>query len=490
MRFSGLSYIFKEVRYIFYAVPEVGRTERKRAKILQTLDKRFHVRDNLEAVKKFIDVLKQNGASINTIFRYAEALMRLDNHVKKSFTEMTKDDLLDFFAWMSSRYSISNVDNAKVYVKRFFKWLRGNDEFYPPVVSWIKKSNRRPRLERSDLIEENEFLAMIRACDNPRDRAILWLLYEAGLRVGELLSLKMRDFKLRNENIGLLTVRGKTGPRTIPIVMSVPDLIKVIEHHPMAHDPEAPLFITNRKTPLDEGLVQDIVKKYAARAGIRKRVYPHLLRHTAATRMASQLREPVLREYFGWSQSSRVPAVYLHLSAIDVIKGYAEAMGIETAEKRVILKPQKCKRCGEINPPDSGFCRICGMPLSEERAREFLAREISSMQEDKIKKLEERLEFFEKMYLKELAVGALIERNMLLHIIFLKILSREEVEELERYNNIWPALENMLARKEKGRLALERLKRLEERIQAYKRQFKPEEWKELEEKAQYFENFY
>lgn len=490
MRFSGLSYIFKEARYIFYAVPEVGRTERKRAKILQTLDKRFHVRDNLEAVKKFIDVLKQNGASINTIFRYAEALMHLDNHVKKSFTEMTKDDLLDFFAWMSSRYSISNVDNMKVYVKRFFKWLRGNDEFYPPVVSWIKKANKRVKLERSDLIEEEEFLTMIRTCDNPRDRAILWLLYEAGLRVGELISLKIRDFKLKNETIGLLTVRGKTGSRTIPVIMSVPDLIKVIEHHPMAHDPEAPLLITNRKTPLDENLVQSIVKKYAARAGLKKRVYPHLLRHTAATRMASQLREPVLREYFGWSQSSRTPAIYLHLSAVDVIKGYAEAMGIEAGEKRITLKPLKCGRCGEINPPDSGFCRVCGMPLSEEKARELLARETDSAQEDRIKKLEERLSFFEQLYLKDLAVGALLEKNALLHIIFLRILSREEVEELSRYENIWPALEAMLMKKEKGRLALEKLRHLEERIREYRKKFKDDDWKEIEERARYLENLY
>ena len=220
-------------------------------------------------------------------------------------------------------------------------------------------------MERSQLITEDEFKKMVQACDNVRDRAILWILYECGLRVSELTSLKIGDFEMLEDGLGLITVRGKTGSRSIPVALALPDLLKWLERHPLKDDPQASLFITRRGNELSPDTVQRIVKKHAKRAGIKKRVYPHLLRHSRATMLASQFKEPILRQFFGWSQGSRTPEIYLHLSTQDVIKSYAQHLGLKNVKAKEPMKPKTCPRCGEINPPDSDFCSRCGHPFNE-----------------------------------------------------------------------------------------------------------------------------
>jgi len=383
---GGYNTIFKPAN-ISIMPPEWGGMDwlKKREKFLQRIDERIMVKENLTTLRRFLAYLKQNNLSMNSVFLYARALILLDNFTRKKFEEITREDLELFLGHVAEKYSPTQVDNIKIYIKKFYKWLLGNDEFYPPLVKWIKKSNKRPQLERSSLLSYDEFLSMVRACDNIRDRALLWVLWEAGMRVGELLSLKLRDVQRLNEKMLAVTVRGKTGPRTIPLCLAVPDLKKWLEKHPRGNDPDAPLFITSRGNPLTGDQVNVLLKKYAERAGIRKRVYPHLLRHTRATQLASEFPEPLLRKLFGWTQGSRVPSIYLHIASEDVIREYSRILGIEVEAKEK-PKPRECI-CGEINPPDAIFCRRCGAILDVEAANKLIRQEA-----EEITKLKEELE--------------------------------------------------------------------------------------------------
>ena len=365
---------------------------KKREKFLQKVDERITVKENLTTLRRFISYLKQNNLSLNSVFLYVRALTLLDNFTRKKFEEITREDLELFLGHVAEKYSPTQVDNIKIYVKKFYKWLLGNDEFYPPLVKWIKKSNKRPQLERSSLLSYNEFLSMVRACDNIRDRAMLWVLWEAGMRVGELLSLKIRDVQRLNEKMLAVTVRGKTGPRTIPLCLAVPDLKKWLEKHPRGNDPDAPLFITSRGNPLTGDQVNVLLKKYAERAGIRKRVYSHLFRHSRATDLASEFPEPILRKLFGWTQGSRVPSTYLHIASEDVIREYSRILGIEVEAKEK-PKPRECI-CGEINPPDAIFCRRCGAILDVEAANKLIRQEA-----EEITRLKEELEAMKQVML-------------------------------------------------------------------------------------------
>ena len=134
--------------------PEWGGMDwlKKREKFLQRIDERIMVKENLTTLRRFLAYLKQNNLSMNSVFLYARALILLDNFTRKKFEEITREDLELFLGHVAEKYSPTQVDNIKIYIKKFYKWLLGNDEFYPPLVKWIKKSNKRPQLERSSLL--------------------------------------------------------------------------------------------------------------------------------------------------------------------------------------------------------------------------------------------------------------------------------------------------------------------------------------------------
>jgi len=169
----------------------------------------------------------------------------------------------------------------------------------------------------------------------------------------------------------LLNVRGKTGDRTVRVVVSAPALSAWMDHHPRRGEPSAPLITTPQGKPLSYSGLLRLLKVLATRAGIKKRVHPHGFRHSAATRLARVLTEAELREYFGWSASSQVPAVYVHLSSRDVdrtlLKHHGLLVGEEKEEGMTVIR---CPRCSQPHPPGVSFCNRCGLPLSVEGMKE------------------------------------------------------------------------------------------------------------------------
>ena len=117
----------------------------------------------------------------------------------------------------------------------------------------------------------------------------------------------------------------------------------------------------------------------AERAGIKKRVHPHILRHSRATVLAKYLPEAVLCEYFGWVQGSDVPAVYVHLSGRDLDEAIDRLYEIGEEEKPKLAKPRKCPRCENINDPMAVYCSKCGLILDERKRieLEMMQEEIS-----------------------------------------------------------------------------------------------------------------
>jgi len=161
----------------------------------------------------------------------------------------------------------------------------------------------------------------------------------------------------------------------IPIVMAASYLRKWLIDHPYydlrtsSVDPEVLVFVRfNGKDagkPLTYNMYAKIVKKAAKKAGIKKRVYPHILRHSRATVLANKLTEHQMNVYFGWVQGSDMPSIYVHLSGRDIEGAIKQVYGLEDKEEDKTLKPVKCPRCAELNTPYSRFCHKCGLPLDE-----------------------------------------------------------------------------------------------------------------------------
>lgn len=101
------------------------------------------------------------------------------------------------------------------------------------------------------------------------------------------------------------------------------------------------------------------------------------MRKSAATRVALHMREAVMKNYFGWTQGSAMPAVYVHMSgaAVDeeVLRMYGKVPKREETNGKLL--PKECNICGTANTADRDWCIRCRHPISEKAKAQVLDAE-------------------------------------------------------------------------------------------------------------------
>ncbi|RLI77651.1 hypothetical protein DRP04_11110 [Archaeoglobales archaeon] len=349
---------------------DIHRIERALERQFKKLESENFCEENKELIKCFARDLKIRGVSDFRINRYIQTLRVLHRWKDKPFSEWNEEDLKDvLFEIENNGYKLHTIKEFKKGMRMFFRWLNGEDWQGLKVLRGDKLDKRKP-----DVLSEGEVEKMIEAAVNARDRAIIAVGYEAGLRIGELASLTWGRV-IWTEWGAKIKVHGKTGERVIPIVLAASYLKDWFIEHPAYDlrtgniDPNALVFVRingrDAGKPMSYTMFSKVIKKAAERAGIKKRVYPHILRHTRATVLANHLTEQQMNIYFGWVQGSDMPAVYVHLSGRDIEGAIKRVYGLETEEEEKKLQPVRCPRCGEFNTPHSRFCHKCGLILDE-----------------------------------------------------------------------------------------------------------------------------
>ena len=328
-------------------------------------------------VGSFLEYLELSGAARETIRGYEVAIKTLPNS-GRPYSELTREDIMAWLHWLEAKeFTAHTKHDYKRRVKRFLRWLHNGEDRekpLPDMVQCIKAGKPRKDLGVEVLTEE-EVRRMVEVAESQRDRAMLFALYESGARAGELLSLRLRDVELDKYG-AVIRVRGKTGERRIRIVAAVPDLQLWLNMHPSGNDVNAPLWPRGRDPMNSIGVprLEHMVRRYAEKAGISKKVHPHVFRHSRATHLAKVLTEAQLREFFGWTKQSEIPSIYVHLSGRDVDQTLLKHYGIEVEEEKraeTVLKPKMCVRCGFHNPPTARYCARCSAVLDVRTAVEF-----------------------------------------------------------------------------------------------------------------------
>lgn len=274
-------------------------------------------------------------------------------------------------------------------------------------MSWIHPKEPKSKLKGSDLLTPSEVNKLINATTDLRMKALISVCYECGLRVGEALRLKMKDVQLQ-EQCAQLTVSGKTGPREVFSIESLPLLMQWIDSHPDRQNENAWLWTDDTK-PLTYDRARFMLLDCRKKAKICKRVYWHLFRHSSAPRNAD-LGEPMLRRVYGWSKSSDEPSTYIHLSAKAVKKALLAKHGMKqkTEEPRIIF----CPRCNTPNQPSASLCVRCRSALTVKDAFS-----ISELKEE-LKEHEETFDLMTKEFLTMLMmVGERIGDKALLQMM-------------------------------------------------------------------------
>lgn len=250
---------------------------------------------NLNWMEAFLDVLRvERHLAKNTVESYRRDLLGFIEFVearKRDFLSLQESDLREFLSHEYDRGQKARSTARRLTTLRMFyrhalkeKWL----EHDPTVNIELPKLGRA--LPHYLTLQEIESLLAQPDLSTPlgrRDRAMLELLYASGLRVSELVNLALGDLHL---DMGFVRVLGKGAKeRLVPTGRSA---LAFIQEYLESARPKLTrrrlsdaLFLSNRGTKMTRQQFFLLLKAYAAKAGIQKKVSPHQLRHSFATHL-------------------------------------------------------------------------------------------------------------------------------------------------------------------------------------------------------------
>lgn len=279
--------------------------------------------DLASEVERFLVYCRGKGLQPSTINRsYGMALRRVllpfcEREGIQMMAELTPEALAAFTAELHgralSKWSVAAYVRS---VNRFLSWYGIRD----PAA---KAPRPRTRKVHRDVLTLKEMRQLEQAAPSVRDQLIIRVLSDTGCRLGELSALRLSDVVSRGREWYVL-INGKTGERKPPISDDLYSRLKSFSAHARPHAQHDRLFVSNHRAhvsrdwePLKPDGVYQVVKDVAERTGWKRRIYPHLLRHSWITHMEAQHVDPaVIAEVAGVSIEVIVRN-YSHLSDRD-----------------------------------------------------------------------------------------------------------------------------------------------------------------------------
>lgn len=252
------------------------------------------IRAYTDDIKQFIEWLKG---------------IRVDWDSPQRFTRI---DIVEFLSTLSSR-GFSGVTRVRklAALRKFFSFMKDNNFIAGNPVNTVKS----PVKEEKDppILYKNEYKALLfEASGDPRDYAILQTFLQTGIRVSELVNLKLEDIDLINKLLIVRQGKGKKD-RTIPLEdQALGAISKYLETRSKNNDEF--LFLAKNGTSLDVRTIRYLVKKYIVKAGITKHASVHTLRHTFGThKIDLGMTIPALQELLG-HKKMETTYKYVHLA--------------------------------------------------------------------------------------------------------------------------------------------------------------------------------
>lgn len=248
----------------------------------------------MELLKSFLTYLSvEKGLSKNTIDSYSIDLRKFQDFLlskEKGFSSFSRVDIIDFIERLRDEgYSLSSICRYISSVKGLCEYLLIENVIKEDPSETLQAPKRWERLPKSLSISDiRSFLELSSSVKKPtkmRDGVMLELLYSSGLRVSELVSLKLEDLHLE---AGFLKVLGKgSKERIVPVNTRAIGKLKIYlnQQRPgILKKKQSPyLFVTGRGKPLTRQRFWQTIKALGRKRGIE--LSPHTLRHSFATHL-------------------------------------------------------------------------------------------------------------------------------------------------------------------------------------------------------------
>ncbi|WP_319481162.1 site-specific tyrosine recombinase XerD [uncultured Draconibacterium sp.] len=279
-----------------------------------------------ECKKGYENYLKlEKSLSQNSIAAYINDINKLENFFEKSFKGVNPEKVIlsqlkSFVEWLNDK-GVSPRTQARTIsgIKSFYKYLLIEEKITSDPTALLES----PKIGRKlpDILSMEEIDMLINAIDlkkseGQRNKAMLETLYSCGLRVSELVNLKMTNLFFEQ---GFIKIEGKAGKeRLVPVSgRAIEEINKYLGNYRknlrVNKDSENILFLNRRGRKLSRVMIFTIIKNLSAKVNLDKKISPHTFRHSFATHLingGADLR--AVQEMLG-HESILTTEIYTHL---------------------------------------------------------------------------------------------------------------------------------------------------------------------------------
>lgn len=272
--------------------------------------------EKLNIIMSFKEYIISKNYSDNTIISYINDLYYFYLFIKKDLDKVTEEDIKDYLEYLNLKKENPTSIRRKISTfKSFYKYLYNNNymlkEDYPlSKISYPKVDKKLPKfVYYNDLLEIID--ASSKGKNGIRNRLIIEMLYATGLRVSELVNIKINDIDFNNKRI---VVCGKGNKERIVYYGEYAEevLNKYLNNNKISNNDY--LFTNNKGDKLSTRSIRYIIDDIMKKLSINTHVTPHVLRHTFATDMLNNGCDiKVVQELLGHS-SLKATEIYTHVT--------------------------------------------------------------------------------------------------------------------------------------------------------------------------------
>ena len=257
--------------------------------------------DVIELIKK---EGRRQGLSNKTIITYTFCVKKFMNYNKQEIKFIKKQDIKDYLDYLLDKGATGNTLNVYVSALKFLF----SDVLTKRIMLNIKYSKTPKNLPT--FLTKEEIKLLINSITNQKHQLMIKVMYSAGLRVSELLNLKLEDLE-SEKNYGWV-IKGKGNKDRLFILASSlkQELLDFIEKN----NPKDYLFTNNKNQKYSSRTIQEIVKNTAKKLKINKHIHPHTLRHSFATHLIENGYDLFSVQSLLGHNSSETTMVYIHLA--------------------------------------------------------------------------------------------------------------------------------------------------------------------------------
>ncbi len=229
----------------------------------------------------YLELLKQKRYSNSTIKTYSAYFKDFKHYFEESdLSNLTSEDITEYLLELINKWDMSvSEQNQRINAIKFYyeKVLHKERQVY---------EIERPRKVRTlpDVLSKQEIGTILKTTQNLMHKTVISVIYSCGLRRSEVINLKLEDIDSKRMMIKIIGAKGKKD-RYVQLSQV---LLQLLRQYYAEFKPQQWLFEGQKGGKYGTESISNLLKTAAKRAGINKRVYPHMLRHSFATHQLEQ----------------------------------------------------------------------------------------------------------------------------------------------------------------------------------------------------------